>query len=142
MGDHITHVVTSQERIHKDIAWTLILGHIPITRAQVTSAESDTERNVEDMLAERFVLRNPLTWNKSVMTNLDASLHQKEIQVDGIIGVFALESCDDDQLDLMTRTAARHCAEKFGPRFSNRVMSSTITKNSHSLYSLCSHLRI
>ena len=119
--DHITNVVTSQQRIHKDIVWTLILGHTPITRAQVTSSESNTEKNVEEMLAERFHLRNPLTWNKSVMTNLDSSLYQKEVHVDGIIGVFALESSDSDQINLIIRNAARHCVERFGSRFLNRV---------------------
>ena len=125
LGDHITHVVTSQQKIHKDIVWTLILGHAPITRAQVMSSESDTEKNVEEMLAERFLLRNPLTWNKSVMTNLDSSLYQKEVNVDGIIGVFALESSDSDQVNLIIRNAARHCVERFGSRFLNRVIISS-----------------
>ena len=126
LGEHITHVVTSQQKIHKDIVWTLILGHTPITRAQVTSSESDTEKNVEEMLAERFILRNPLTWNKSVMTNLDASLYQKEVNVDGIIGVFALESSDSEKINLVIRNSARHCVESFGPRFLNRVLYNSI----------------
>ena len=126
LGDHISHVVTSQQKIHKDIVWTLLLGHTPITRAQVTSPESDTEKNVEEMLAERFILRNPLTWNKSVMTNLDASLYQKEIHVDGIIAVFALESSDSDQINMVIRNAARHCVDKFGSRFLNRVIMNSI----------------
>ena len=122
LGEHITQVVTAQQKIHKDIVWTLILGHTPITSAQVTSSESDTEKNVEEMLAERFILHNPLTWNKSVMTNIDATLYQKEVHVDGIIGVFALESTDSDQINLIIRNAARHCVERFGSRFLNRVI--------------------
>ena len=77
-------------------------------------------------MAERFILRNPLTWNKSVMTNLDASLYQKEVNVDGIIGVFALESSDSEKINLVIRNAARHCVESFGPRFLNRVLYNSI----------------
>merc|ERR1719322_127695 len=52
LQDHVENVISSLERYHKNIMWNLYIGKTPITK-YVASSNSDDERNVEDILAEK-----------------------------------------------------------------------------------------
>ena len=122
--DHVDNVVSTMERCHKNIVWNIYIGKTPITK-YTASSNSDDEKNVEDILAEKFSINNPLTWSKTIMADVETFLHNREIQVDGIVGVLAIDDDDVDVAENIIKTTTKYCSNKFGTRLCKDVSNGT-----------------
>ena len=124
--DHVDSLVSGLERSHKNVMWNMCVGTAAVTRYPGSTGHcktlADDERNVEDILGEKFNIRNPLTWNKSLMTDIEAALVHKEFKVDGVIAILA--TCEADTHDMMAdvtgaalKSVTKYCSLRYGPRY-------------------------
>ena len=122
--DHIDTLVSGLERSHKNVMWNMCVGTAAVTRYTGVHCRTllDDERNVEDILGEKFSIRNPLTWSKSLMTDVETALVHREFKVDGVIAILATGEVDTQNMmagitEAAMKSVTKYCNLRYGSRY-------------------------
>ena len=129
---------TNSNSTLQDAVWNFYIGSTAVWRKSFGNISLEHENSLEEGMTSSFQLLNPLTWDRSAMSNIEQQFkglgksitffilcHQHryllilELNVDGIVGLFV--SGRSDLLTIVRAATLQHCQDKYGPRFCSDI---------------------